>query len=412
MQWTFIVGVAIVLYLAGSIRVLRQYERGVVFLLGRFEGIRGPGLTLIFVPFQQMVRVSLRTVTMQIPSQKIITKDNVSIDIAAVAYYRISDPEKAVIAIENVYEAINQISQTTVRNVVGRFSLDQLLAETANINEQIKDVIDRHTEPWGTQVTAVEIKDIVLPDNMQRAMAREAEAERERRAKIVAAEGEYQAAVKLGEAADIITQHPVALQLRTLQTMAEISTEKNSTIIFPAQFMTTVQEALALLKTEFGVEVTLALPRGSTLLPFCNVGSFHQMHREFGARGSTALVSRPSAERQSRTEREPGPRAHYGKFPSICRVAPGSGSSLADARSAGTRERGRAHATLVGSLYEPSAVNSSHDVKQRSIVRSRGALLRPGSRLPFASTPRGVGGAPTGALSLLSRLRDATGPRL
>jgi regulator of protease activity HflC (stomatin/prohibitin superfamily) len=250
MQWTFILGVAVLVYLAVSIRVLRQYERGVVFLLGRFEGIRGPGLTLIFVPFQQMVRVSLRTVTMQIPSQKIITKDNVSIDIAAVAYYRISDPEKAVIAIENVYEAINQISQTTVRNVVGRFSLDQLLAETANINEQIKDVIDRHTEPWGTQVTAVEIKDIVLPDNMQRAMAREAEAERERRAKIVAAEGEYQAAVKLGEAADIITQHPVALQLRTLQTMAEISIEKNSTIIFPAQFMTTVQEAVAMLKAD------------------------------------------------------------------------------------------------------------------------------------------------------------------
>jgi regulator of protease activity HflC (stomatin/prohibitin superfamily) len=250
MQWTFILGVAVLVYLAVSIRVLRQYERGVVFLLGRFEGIRGPGLTLIFVPFQQMVRVSLRTVTMQIPSQKIITKDNVSIDIAAVAYYRISDPEKAVIVIENVYEAINQISQTTVRNVVGRFSLDQLLAETANINEQIKDVIDRHTEPWGTQVTAVEIKDIVLPDNMQRAMAREAEAERERRAKIVAAEGEYQAAVKLGEAADIITQHPVALQLRTLQTMAEISTEKNSTIIFPAQFMTTVQEAVAMLKAD------------------------------------------------------------------------------------------------------------------------------------------------------------------
>jgi regulator of protease activity HflC (stomatin/prohibitin superfamily) len=250
MQWTFILGAAVLVYLAGSIRVLRQYERGVVFLLGRFEGIRGPGLTLIFVPFQQMVRVSLRTVTMQIPSQKIITKDNVSIDIAAVAYYRISDPERAVIVIENVYEAINQISQTTVRNVVGRFSLDQLLAETASINEQIKDVIDRHTEPWGTQVTAVEIKDITLPDNMQRAMAREAEAERERRAKIVAAEGEYQAAVKLGEAADIITAHPVALQLRTLQTMAEISTEKNSTIIFPAQFMTTVQEALAMLKAD------------------------------------------------------------------------------------------------------------------------------------------------------------------
>src|SRR5262252_6171157 len=245
MGFGFILVIIIVLYALASIRILRQYERGVVFLLGKFEGVRGPGITVIFVPIQSMVRVSLRTVTMQIPSQKIITRDNVSIDIAAVAYYHISDPERAVIAIENVYNAINQISQTTVRNVVGRFSLDQLLADTAGINEQIKNVIDGHTEPWGTQVTAVEIKDIMLPENMQRAMAREAEAERERRAKIVAAEGEYQAAVKLGEAADIIAQHPVALQLRTLQTMAEISVEKNSTIIFPAQFMATVQEAIA-----------------------------------------------------------------------------------------------------------------------------------------------------------------------
>jgi regulator of protease activity HflC (stomatin/prohibitin superfamily) len=245
-----ILGVAAILFLIVSLRVLRQYERGVVFPLGKFEGVRGPGLTLIFVPVQQMVRVSLRTVTMQIPSQKIITKDNVSIDIAAVAYYHISDPEKAVIVIENVYNAINQISQTTVRNVVGRFSLDQLLSDTAGINLQIKNVIDGHTGPWGTQVTAVEIKDIVLPENMQRAMAKEAEAERERRAKIVAAEGEYQAAVKLGQAADIITQHPVALQLRTLQTMAEISVEKNSTIIFPAQFMTSVHEAFGLLSKD------------------------------------------------------------------------------------------------------------------------------------------------------------------
>jgi regulator of protease activity HflC (stomatin/prohibitin superfamily) len=242
--------VAAIFYALVSLRVLKQYERGVVFLLGKFEGVRGPGLTLIFMPFQQMVRTSLRTVTMQIPSQKIITKDNVSIDIAAVAYYHVTDPEKAVIAIENVYNAISQISQTTVRNVVGRFSLDELLSNTAGINEQIKNVIDLHTEPWGTQVTAVEIKDIELPDNMQRAMAREAEAERERRAKIVAAEGEYQAAVKLGEAADIITAHPVALQLRTLQTMAEISVEKNSTIIFPAQFMTTVQEAISMLSKD------------------------------------------------------------------------------------------------------------------------------------------------------------------
>src|SRR6516165_11629063 len=247
MSWTLILIAAALVYLLVSIRVLRQYERGVVFFLGKFEGVRGAGLTLIFVPVQQMVRVSLRTVTMQIPSQKIITKDNVSIDIAAVAYYHISDPERSVIAIENVNNAISQIAQTTVRNVVGRFNLDQLLSDTASINEQIKDVIDQHTEPWGTQVTAVEIKDIMLPDNMHRAMAKEAEAERERRAKIVAAEGEYQAAVKLGEAADIITQHPVALQLRTLQTMAEISVEKNSTIIFPAQFMTTVQDAIAML---------------------------------------------------------------------------------------------------------------------------------------------------------------------
>jgi len=244
MQWLLFIVALGLFYTLVSLRVLRQYERGVVFTLGRFTGVRGPGLTLIFAPFYQMVRVSLRTVTMQIPSQKIITKDNVSIDIAAVAYYHVTNPENAVIAIENVYNAINQISQTTVRNVVGRFNLDQLLADTAGINEQIKDVIDRHTEPWGTQVTAVEIKDIQLPENMQRAMAREAEAERERRAKIVAAEGEYQAAVKLGEAADIITQHPIALQLRTLQTMAEISVEKNSTIIFPAQFMTTVRERM------------------------------------------------------------------------------------------------------------------------------------------------------------------------
>ena len=242
--------IMVIIYAFASIRVVKQYERGVVFFLGRFETVRGAGLTLIFVPFQAMTRVSLRTVTMQIPSQKIITKDNVSIDIAAVAYYHITEPDKAVIAIENVANAINQIAQTTVRNVVGRFNLDQLLSDTASINEQIKNVIDQHTEPWGAQVTAVEIKDIMLPDNMQRAMAREAEAERERRAKIVAAEGEYQAAMRLGEAADIITQHPVALQLRTLQTMAEISVEKNSTIIFPAQFMTTVQEALAALKQD------------------------------------------------------------------------------------------------------------------------------------------------------------------
>lgn len=233
-----------------SIRVVKEYERGVMFFLGRLKGTRGPGLILVIPIFEKMVLISLRTITMNIPSQKIITKDNVSIDIAAVAYFHIVDPSRSVVAVEKVGDAVNQISQTTVRNVVGQFSLDQLLSQTTDINTKIKDVIDAHTEPWGVQVTAVEIKDISLPENMQRAMAKEAEAERERRAKIVAAEGEFQAAVKLGQAADTIAAHPVALQLRTLQTMAEIATEKNSTIIFPAQFMTTVHEAIKMISED------------------------------------------------------------------------------------------------------------------------------------------------------------------
>jgi regulator of protease activity HflC (stomatin/prohibitin superfamily) len=240
--------IVVVILLFASLRVVKEYDRGVIFFLGKCTGVKGPGLIVLVPVFQRMTKVTLRTITMNIPSQKIITKDNVSIDIAAVAYYHIVDPKKSVIAIEDVYSAVNQISQTTVRNIVGKFSLDQLLSQTGDINVQIKDVIDAHTEPWGAQVTAVEIKDITLPDNMQRAMAKEAEAERERRAKIVAAEGEFQASVKLGQAADIIAQHPVALQLRTLQTMSEIATEKNSTIIFPAQFMTTVQEAIATIR--------------------------------------------------------------------------------------------------------------------------------------------------------------------
>ncbi len=244
MALIYVVGVIIIVLLALSLRVVKEYDRGVIFFLGKLTGVRGPGLIILIPILEQMTRTTLRTITMNIPSQKIITKDNVSIDIAAVAYYHIVDPIKSVIAVEHVYDAVNQIAQTTVRNVVGQFMLDQLLSQTADINAQIKDVIDAHTEPWGAEVTAVEIKDITLPDNMQRAMAKEAEAERERRAKIVAAQGEFQAAVKLGEAADIMALHPVALQLRTLQTMAEISVEKNSTIIFPAQFMTTVQEAI------------------------------------------------------------------------------------------------------------------------------------------------------------------------
>jgi regulator of protease activity HflC (stomatin/prohibitin superfamily) len=248
MTWLYILGPIVIILILLSLRIVKEYDRGVIFFLGKVTGVRGPGLIILIPLLEMMTKVTLRTITMNIPSQKIITKDNVSIDIAAVAYYHIVDPLKSVVAIENVYDAVNQISQTTVRNVVGQFMLDQLLSQTSQINAQIKDVIDAHTEPWGAQVTAVEIKDITLPDNMQRAMAKEAEAERERRAKIVAAEGEFQAAVKLGEAADIISAHPVALQLRTLQTMAEISIEKNSTIIFPAQFMTTVGEAIKMIK--------------------------------------------------------------------------------------------------------------------------------------------------------------------
>jgi len=245
----YILGILFFLFLA-SIRVVKEYERAVIFFLGKQTVIRGPGLIYLIPIFEKMVKVSFRTVTMGIPSQKIITKDNVSIDIAAVAYYHVVDPKKSVLAIEDVFDAVNQISQTTVRNVVGQFMLDQLLSQTSQINEQIKNVIDTHTEPWGVQVTAVEIKDITLPDNMQRAMAKEAEAERERRAKVVAAQGEFEAAEKLGQAADLISAHPVALQLRTLQTMSEIATEKNSTIIFPAQFMTTVKEAFETLKSD------------------------------------------------------------------------------------------------------------------------------------------------------------------
>jgi len=239
-----------VIMLFASLKIVKEYDRGVIFFLGKCTGVRGPGLIILIPILERMTKTTFRTITMNIPSQKIITRDNVSIDIAAVAYYHVVDPRKSVIAIENVYDAVNQISQTTVRNVVGQFALDQLLSQTSEINNKIKDVIDTHTEPWGAQVTAVEIKDIVLPDNMQRAMAKEAEAEREKRAKIIAADGEFQAAVKLGEAADIISSHPVALQLRTLQTMAEISVEKNSTIIFPAQFMSTVKEAVRMIRDD------------------------------------------------------------------------------------------------------------------------------------------------------------------
>lgn len=229
----YIIGAVILIF--WSMRVVQQYERGVVFRLGRVVGEKAPGLRFVIPIIDRMMKVTLQIVTMPVPSQKIITKDNVSIDVAAVAYYHIVDATKSVVAIQNVYSAVNQIAQTTVRNIVGQFMLDEVLSDTLKINQKVKDIIDTHTEVWGVQVTTVEIKDIQLPDTMQRAMAKQAEAEREKRAKIIAAEGEFQSADKLGQAADVIAAHPIALQLRNLQVLSEIAVEKNSTIIFPNQ---------------------------------------------------------------------------------------------------------------------------------------------------------------------------------
>jgi len=227
---------------ANGVRIVNQYERGVVFRLGKVRGtIKDPGLRLIIPIIDKMRKISLRIVTLPIESQKIITKDNVSIDVAAVAYYKVTDPVKAIVEIENVVSATYQIAQTTVRNIVGQSSLDEILSETVAINEKIKTILETSTEKWGIYVSTVEVKDIQLPDSMQRAMAKQAEAEREKRAKIIAAEGEQLSAAKLGEAADIISAHPIALQLRNLQVLSDIAVEKNSTIVFPAQFMDTVK---------------------------------------------------------------------------------------------------------------------------------------------------------------------------
>ena len=224
-----------------GVRIINQYERGVVFRLGRVRGgIKEPGMRLLIPIVDKMRKVGLRTITLPIEAQKIITRDNVSIDVAAVAYYQIVDPIKAIVEIENVVSATYQIAQTTVRNVVGQTTLDHVLSETTTLNEKVKAILDVATEKWGIYVSNVELKDIQLPDSMQRAMAKEAEAEREKRAKIIAAEGEALSAEKLGDAADIISAHPIALQLRNLQVLSEIAVEKNSTIIFPSQFMDTI----------------------------------------------------------------------------------------------------------------------------------------------------------------------------
>jgi hypothetical protein len=231
--------------------IIKQYERAVVFKFGKVnDQPRGPGLIFVFPFVHRIRRVSLRIVTMPIQSQGIITKDNVSIDVSAVAYYRVEDPTRSVVAIENIEAAIGQIAQTTLRSVVGRHTLDELLFETDAINQNIREILDVQTEEWGVKVTVVELRDIQLPDSMQRAMARQAEAEREKRAKIIAAQGEALAAGELGQAADVMAAHPLALQLRNLQTLVEVAVDKNSTVVFPAPLMSTIGELGSFLASE------------------------------------------------------------------------------------------------------------------------------------------------------------------
>lgn len=242
MWFPITLAIVAIIIIVNGIRIVNQYERGVVLRLGKVRPeVKEPGLRLIIPIIDQMKKISIRIITLPVDSQQVITKDNVSIDVAAVAYYQVNDPIKSVVEIENVISATYQIAQTTVRNVVGQSALDEVLSQTASINDKIKKILDVATAKWGVYVSTVELKDIKLPDTMQRAMAKQAEAEREKRAKIIAAEGEQLSATKLGEAADIISAHPIALQLRNLQVLSEIAVEKNSTIIFPAQFMDTVK---------------------------------------------------------------------------------------------------------------------------------------------------------------------------
>jgi len=233
MYTTVAIVILVALFLSSAIRILNEYERGVVFRLGRVIKAKGPGLIILIPVVDKIVKVSLRLVAMDVDPQDVITRDNVSVKVNAVIYFRVIDPVKAVIEVENYQYAMSQLAQTTLRSVCGQAELDELLAAREKINAELQEILDTHTDPWGIKVATVELKHIDLPQEMQRAMAKQAEAERERRAKVINAEGEFQAAAKLAEAAEIIQTHPMALQLRYLQTMREMSAEKNTTTIFP-----------------------------------------------------------------------------------------------------------------------------------------------------------------------------------
>jgi regulator of protease activity HflC (stomatin/prohibitin superfamily) len=250
MPYLYLFLLIIVLLALSGLKTVQQYQKGIVFRFGKIVKTKDPGLNWILPIFDSMIRIDMRVITLPVPPQKIITKDNVSVDISAVAYYKVVDPVKAIVAVQNVRDAIDQIAQTSLRNVVGKFQLDEILSERDTINAEITKILDAYTEQWGVVVSTVEIKDIQLPDDMQRAIAKQAEAEREKRAKIISAEGEFLSAQKLADTADIMMAHPIALQLRNLQTLAEIATEKNSTIIFPAQLMGTINDVQNFLATE------------------------------------------------------------------------------------------------------------------------------------------------------------------
>jgi regulator of protease activity HflC (stomatin/prohibitin superfamily) len=228
----FLFGLA-VMFVASAVRVLPEYERGVLFRLGRMAGVRGPGLFFIIPGIDRLVRVTLRTVAFEVPPQDVITHDNVTVKVSAVIYFRVMEPQKAIIEVEDYLYATSQLSQTTLRSVLGQVDLDELLSNREKINRELQEILDRHTGPWGVKVATVEVKNIDLPQEMQRALARQAEAERERRSKVIHAEGELQASEKLAHAAAVLAAEPTALQLRYLQTLTEISSEKNSTVIFP-----------------------------------------------------------------------------------------------------------------------------------------------------------------------------------
>jgi regulator of protease activity HflC (stomatin/prohibitin superfamily) len=256
-----VVLLAIGVALAGaSVRVLREYERGVIFRLGRVIDKKGPGLIFLTPAVDRMVRVSLRTVTLNVPPQDVITRDNVPVRVDAVVYFRVVDPDSAVVQVENFHKATSQIAQTTLRSVLGKADLDMLLTEREQLNDELQKIIDDQTEPWGIKVTTVEIKDVGVPSAMQRAMARQAEAERERRAKVINAEGEFQAAARLSEAADVISQNPTTIQLRYLQTLSEIGINQNSTIVFPIDL---VQPLLNAVKSAPEESRPAELPQGN-----------------------------------------------------------------------------------------------------------------------------------------------------